>query len=526
MAAEGEEWLRRLADAVPVVVWTTALNPEHVLYVSPAFERVWGLPAEALYRNPRCWTDTIHPDDRQRVVERFSRWIAGEDVDYDDVEYRLMQPGGDIRWIHDQWVLFRDENGQPREVSGIATDITERKQAEHDLECAFEEIQILKDQLQQENIALREEVDKSLMFEEIVGSSPAVRAVLASVAKVAPSDCTVLITGETGTGKELVARAIHKHSARAGRPFVTVNCAAIPSSLIASELFGHEKGAFTGAVGRREGRFELAAGGTLFLDEVGELPSETQVALLRVLQEREFERVGGDRPIRADVRVIAATNRDLVTAVAEKMFRADLFYRLNVFPIEVPALRERREDVPLLVEYFTHRFGTRAGKRISRIPKATLEALQAYDWPGNIRELQNVVERAVIISDEAALRVDLRWLPGAGRLPEALSPPFSDGHTVLDGSAAGATGLARLDPEHERALIEAALEQAKGRVAGPFGAAEKLCIPASTLESKIKALDIDKRRFKPDPPPRNHEVPSRSFREAREGFTTSDLAAS
>jgi PAS domain S-box-containing protein len=514
MHSEREEWLHRLADAVPVVVWTAALNPEHVLYVSPAFERVWGLPAEALYCSPRCWTETIHPDDRQRVIERFSRWIAGEDVNYDDVEYRIIQPGGDIRWIHDRGVLFRDENGQPCEVSAIATDITERKQAQHDLECAFEEIQILKDQLQQENIALREEVDRSLMFEEIVGTSPAVQAVLANVAKVAPSDCTVLITGETGTGKELVARAIHKHSARAGRPFVSVNCAAIPPALIASELFGHEKGAFTGAVGRREGRFELAAGGTLFLDEVGELPAETQVALLRVLQEREFERVGGDRPIRADVRVIAATNRDLATAVAEKTFRADLFYRLNVFPIEVPALRERREDVPLLVEYFTHRYGTRAGKRISRIPKATLEALQAYDWPGNIRELQNVVERAVIISDQAALTVDLRWLPGAGRSPGSLSPCFADSATLL-GSAAGATGLGgRRDADHERPVIEAALQQAKGRVAGPFGAAEKLGMPASTLESKIKALNIDKRRFKPAPPSRNHGVLSRSFREA------------
>jgi PAS domain S-box-containing protein len=518
MHSEREEWLRRLVDAVSVVVWQTALNPEHVRYVSPAFERLWGLPAEALYRNPRCWTEMIHPEDRPRVIERYTCWIAGEDINYDDVEYRIVQPGGGVRWIHDRGVLFRDENGQPRQVSGIATDITERKQAQHDLECAFEEIQSLKDQLQQENIALREEVDKSLMFEEIVGTSAAVLAVLANVAKVAPSDCTVLITGETGTGKELVARAIHKHSARAGRPFVSVNCAAIPPSLIASELFGHEKGAFTGAVGRRTGRFELAAGGTLFLDEVGELPAETQVALLRVLQEREFERVGGDRPIRADVRVIAATNRDLETAIAEKTFRADLFYRLNVFPIDVPALRERREDVPLLVEYFTHRYGTRAGKRISRIPKATLEALQAYDWPGNIRELQNVVERAVIISDEAALRVDLRWLPGACRLPGSLLPAFSDGATHLDGAAAGATGLGgRRDTDHERSAIEVALEQAKGRVAGPFGAAGKLGMPASTLESKIKALHIDKRRFKPVPPSRNHEVLSRRFRERREG---------
>jgi len=385
-------------------------------------------------------------------------------------------------------------------ANGISTDVPERTEAERALERAYEEIRLLKDQLQKENIALREEVDKTSMFEEIVGTSPALRAVLANIAKVAPTDCTVIITGETGTGKELVARAIHKHSARSGRPFVSVNCAAIPPSLIASELFGHERGAFTGAVGRREGRFEQAAGGTLFLDEVGELPAEIQMALLRVLQEREFERVGSGRPIRADVRVIAATNRDLAAAVAEKTFRADLFYRLNVFPLDVPALRHRRVDIPLLVEYFTHRFGTRAGKRITRIPKATLDAFQDYDWPGNIRELQNLIERAVIVSDAAALTVDLRWLSGASRSPAPpLAPVGSAGNTLL---------------EQARSVIEAALEGAKGRVAGPFGAATKLGMPPSTLESKIKSLHIDKRRFKPVPRPRNHEALSRGFREA------------
>ena len=385
-------------------------------------------------------------------------------------------------------------------ANGVPTDIPERTEAERALERAYEEIRLLKDQLQKENIALREEVDKTSMFEEIVGTSPALRAVLANIAKVAPTDCTVIITGETGTGKELVARAIHKHSARSGRPFVSVNCAAIPPSLIASELFGHERGAFTGAVGRREGRFEQAAGGTLFLDEVGELPAEIQMALLRVLQEREFERVGSGRPIRADVRVIAATNRDLAAAVAEKTFRADLFYRLNVFPLDVPALRHRRVDIPLLVEYFTHRFGTRAGKRITRIPKATLDAFQDYDWPGNIRELQNLIERAVIVSDEAALTVDLRWLSGASRTAATpVSPAGRAGNTLL---------------EQARSVIEAALEGAKGRVAGPFGAATKLGMPPSTLESKIKSLKIDKRRFKPVPRPRYHGALSRGFREA------------
>ena len=774
LATEREEALRLLADAIPEVFWVVALDPERVIYVSPSFECLWGFTAEALYREPRLWAEAIHPEDRPTVTDRFCRWIAGEEINYHDVEYRILQPSGDIRWIHDRGVLFRNAEGRPCEVSGISTDITERKrtqaalqageeryrsfieqtaegiwrveldqplapglvedaQIDHfyahavlvecndamarmygrqraaefvgarledlaprsdphnieylrafirngyrltdaeshgrsqdgeeryflnslvgivedgrllrswgfkrdvtahrlaeaalreseerlafaleagqmgtfdwhlssgrilwsptverlhgydpgalpadaqsycgqlhpedrdrvraqlqeilagtdghrveyrivrsdgeirSLECfarvfpnasghvvrvvgvcadvterveaaralarAYQDIQALKDQLLEENIALREEVDHASMFEEIVGTSPALHTVLGNIAKVGPTDSTVLITGETGTGKELVARAIHKHSARAGRPFLSINCAAIPPALIASELFGHERGAFTGAVGRREGRFELAAGGTLFLDEVGELPAETQVALLRVLQEHEFERVGGNRPIRADVRIIAATNRDLHTAIAEKTFRADLFYRLNVFPMEVPALRDRREDIPLLMEYFTHRFGSRAGKRISAIPKATLDALQAYDWPGNIRELQNVIERAVILSDGSELSVDLRWLsPGPAVVP---SP-----------SPVVASATAKTLVEHERSVIEAALEEAMGRVAGPFGAAAKLGMPPSTLESKIKVLKIDKSRFKPARPSQRDEVSSEDFREA------------
>jgi transcriptional regulator with GAF, ATPase, and Fis domain len=317
------------------------------------------------------------------------------------------------------------------------------------------------------------------MFEEIVGSSPPLRAVLSHLSKVAPTDSTVLITGETGTGKELIARAIHKRSPRSARAFVSVNCAAIPASLIASELFGHEKGAFTGALQRRQGRFELADGGTLFLDEVGELPADTQIMLLRVLQEREFERVGGSGPIRVNVRLIAATNRDLPAVVARGTFRADLFYRLNVFPLEVPSLRERRADIPVLVEYFMHRFSQRVGKRIRTLSKETSALLQAYDWPGNIRELQNVIERAVIIADSDTLAIDERWLGGRPRGPSiVVSPP--------------AAPLAT----HEQQVIEVALRESKGRVSGPFGAAARLGVPSSTLESKIKALKIDKRRFK------------------------------
>jgi transcriptional regulator with GAF, ATPase, and Fis domain len=348
-----------------------------------------------------------------------------------------------------------------------------------ELQKAFDEIKILKDQLHKENLALKEEIDQASMFEEIVGSSAALRRVLVQVAKVAPTDSTVLITGETGTGKELVARAIHKRSHRAMRAFVSVNCAAIPLSLLASELFGHEKGAFTGATQRRLGRFELADGGTIFLDEVGELPPETQVTLLRVLQERAFERVGGSQPVAVNVRVLAATNRDLHAAVEAGTFRRDLFYRLNVFPIHVPPLRDRVDDIPLLVEYLTERYASKAGKRIRSVEKKTLELFQAYDWPGNIRELQNVVERAVILCDGDTLAVDESWLPRPSPKPGVAT-----------------RGLGRLDANREKEIIESALTDSRGRVSGPDGAAGKLGIPRSTLESRIRSLQINKHRFK------------------------------
>jgi transcriptional regulator with GAF, ATPase, and Fis domain len=365
-------------------------------------------------------------------------------------------------------------------------EILERKRAEEALQenvsalkSAFEEIQVLKDQLYKENLALREEIDVNRMFEEIVGSSPALQAVLSRVAKVAPTDSTVLITGETGTGKELVARAIHKRSQRAARAFVSVNCAAIPRDLIASELFGHERGAFTGATQRRLGRFESADGGTIFLDEVGELPAEMQITLLRVLQEREFQRVGGNESLKSDVRVVTATNRDLQGAIVEGRFRDDLFYRLNVFPIEVPPLRERREDIPLLVEYFVDRYASQAGKKISGISKKSMDLLQSYKWPGNIRELQNVIERSVIISDSENLSIDESWLAerstGTGSATQAFSEKLA---------------------AQEKEMIEAALAETNGRVSGPRGAAVKLGIPQSTLDSKIKALNINKQRFR------------------------------
>jgi formate hydrogenlyase transcriptional activator len=341
---------------------------------------------------------------------------------------------------------------------------------------AFQEIQALKDELYKENIVLREEIGKTSMFEEVVGNSSVLQMVLERAAKVAPTDSTVLITGETGTGKELIARAIHKRSKRADRPFVSVNCASIPPSLIMSELFGHEKGAFTGAVHRRLGRFELAEKGTLFLDEIGDLPAETQIALLRVLQEREFERVGGTEVLHTDVRVIAATNRDLQGAVAAGSVRSDLYYRLNVFPIKLPPLRERREDIPLLVNYFVDRLGKRAGKEIKNIRKKAMEALQEYSWPGNVRELQNVIERSLIVSETDEFSIDKSWISNEPRSP--------------------ATQTAFVPASSERERIEAALAQSKGRVAGKSGAAATLGVPASTLESRIRALKIDKAKFK------------------------------
>jgi len=342
------------------------------------------------------------------------------------------------------------------------------------------EIWLPKDHLHRENIALREEVDRASMFEEIVGTSKPLNAVLSRIAKVAPTNSTVLITGETGTGKELIARAIHKRSQRSEHAFVGVNCAAIPTGLIASELFGHERGAFTGATQQRLGRFELANQGTLFLDEIGELPAETQIALLRVLEEREFERVGGTRRICTDARVIVATNRDLHAAIRAGSFRSDLFYRLHVFPVEVPPLRERREDIPLLVEYFIDHYARKAGKKISCVNKKTLDLLESYHWPGNIRELQNVIERSVILCETEIFSIDESWLRPRPFLPETKDQ----------------IALPRRLLSEEKKMIEAALRESRGRVFGLNGAAARLGIARSTLESKIQSLKIDKNRFK------------------------------
>jgi transcriptional regulator with PAS, ATPase and Fis domain len=413
--------------------------------------------------------DRIHPEDLRRVQQVTDGAAQdGKDV---DVEHRLLMPDGRVKTIRVLGHTSQEPDGKPIFLGAI-TDVSVVKNA-------LEEIRILRDQLYKENLALREEIDVTRMFEEIVGSSPALQAVLAQVAKVAPTDSTVLITGETGTGKELIARAIHKRSQRSARAFVSVNCAAIPRELIASELFGHEKGAFTGATQRRLGRFESADGGTIFLDEVGELPSETQISLLRVLQEREFQRVGSNESLKTDVRVVTATNRNLEAVIAAGEFREDLFYRLNVFPIEVPPLRQRKEDIPLLVEYFVDRYAGKAGKKITGIDRRSLDLLQSYSWPGNIRELQNVIERSVIVCDTQNLSIDESWIR-RGSHPSGLAiQPLSEKLAA-----------------QEKEMIEAALSETHGRVSGSSGAAARLGIPQSTLDSKIKALKIDKHRFR------------------------------
>ncbi|HST31090.1 MAG TPA: sigma 54-interacting transcriptional regulator [Chthoniobacterales bacterium] len=404
----------------------------------------------------------VHPDDLRLVQQTIER--AGE-TDHMDFEHRLLMPDASVKHVHVVARRFETGSGDMEFVGSIMDVSGSRK--------ALQEIKALKDELYKENIVLRDEINRTSLSEDIVGTSSAWERAMSRAAKVAPTDSTVLIMGETGTGKELVARAIRKRSKRADQVFVSVNCAAIPSSLIASELFGHEKGAFTGAVQRRLGRFELAEGGTLFLDEIGDLPAETQIALLRVLQEREFERVGGAEVLRADVRVIAATSRDLQNAIAGGAFRSDLYYRLNVFPIELPPLRERKEDIPLLINYFVDRYAKRAGKRIKHIQKKTLEMLQEYSWPGNVRELQNVIERSIIITETDEFSIDKSWVA---------NEPQSSG--------ADARG------SNERQRIEAALAQSSGKISGANGAAALLDIPPSTLESKIRSLKINKFQFK------------------------------
>jgi formate hydrogenlyase transcriptional activator len=456
---QDEQQLRMLVDFVPELL--VELSPQAgVQYANRAVLDYTGLTLVDIVDRYDLWPVVVHADDMPTMLEEI-RGVADGTIGA-DFEVRLRRRDGQYRWHLCRRTPFPDEDGRIIRWFASATDIHERKLAEQRAHA--------------ESHALREELDKVSMFEEIVGTSPRLRGVLANVSRVAPTESTVLVTGETGTGKELVARAIHKRSNRSSRAFVSVNCAAIPPALIASELFGHEKGAFTGALTRRIGRFELADGGTIFLDEVGDLPLDTQLALLRVLQEREFERLGSTRPIKVDVRVIAATNRDLKAAMASGGFRTDLFYRLSVFPIEIPPLRHRRPDIPLLVAYFADRYASKAGKTIRQLDKRMLDLVTSYPWPGNVRELQNVIERAVIVCETDTLVVDENWLSQETHAPAR----------PLDVALVA----------QERGMIEAALTETQGKVAGPAGAAAKLGLPASTLESRIRSLGIRKLQYK------------------------------
>jgi len=456
---KSEAELRTIIDLIPQLI--TAVGTDgNFLYANQAVQEYTGLTKEEL--RLECSHPVFHPEDSERLHDQRETAISRRlPFEY---ERRIRRKDGLFRWFLVQYKPLLDERGEVIRWYATSTDIDDRKQAE--------------ERTRQENFVLREQIDQVFMFEEIVGSSPALKSVLSSIVKVAPTDSTVLITGETGTGKELIARAIHKSSYRAGQAFISVNCAAIPSSLIASELFGHEKGAFTGALQRRQGRFELAHSGTIFLDEIGELPADTQIALLRVLQERQFERVGGTRVIPTDVRIIAATNRDLAAAIATGTFRADLYYRLNVFPIHVPPLRERKEDIPMLVEYFVKRYSEKARKQISKIDKNTLKLCQSYPWPGNIRELQNIVERSVILCTGDTFWIDEAWLSGQNAPRPESSRPLTENLR-----------------SYEKQIIETALAESKGKVAGSNGAAAKLGIPPSTLHLKIHQLNIKKHTF-------------------------------
>jgi formate hydrogenlyase transcriptional activator len=458
---EDERELRRITDVIPhaIVVQDSSGTP---IYANQTTLDYTGLAAEDVIA-PHFRERIFHPDDLARLREE-RRAALARGVPF-EIEQRARRKDGQYRWFLIRYNPFQNDQGQVTRWYATGTDIDDRVRAEQ--------------RTRNENLALREQIDRDSMFEDIVGSSEPLRKVLRQTAKLASSDSTVLILGETGTGKELIARSIHKRSNRADGAFIGVNCAAIPQSLIASELFGHEKGAFTGATQRRLGRFESANGGTMFLDEVGDLPPEVQVALLRVLQEREIERVGGNKSIPIDVRVVAATHRDLNALVAEGKFREDLLYRLNVVPIDVPALRERAADIPLLVEYFIERFGKKAGKKFGTIDKKSLKLLKAYAWPGNIRELQNVIERAVILCEGETCSVDETWL--RRELPIARSRPSK---------------LNRMLARQEQEMIEGALAECYGRISGPSGAARKLGLPARTLDSKIKRFKINKYRFK------------------------------
>lgn len=465
---QSEGLFRNMADSAPVMIWITDEN-KRCTYINKRWLDFTGRSMEEQLGNG--WVDAIHADDRERSYQIYAN--AFDERTTFEMEYRLRRYDGEYRWIFD--------TGAPRVSSdnvfvgyiGSCIDITERKESEVELHNAHEQLQQLKNQLEAENVYLQQELQLDPTFGEIVGQSDAIKYVLFKITQVAPTNTTVLITGETGTGKELVARAIHNSSSRKNRAFIKVNCGALAPSLIESELFGHEKGAFTGAGARKLGRFELANGGTIFLDEIGELPLELQVKLLRVIQENEFERLGGTKTIKADVRTIAATNRNLKVEVESGKFREDLWYRLNVYPITVPPLRQRKEDIPLLVEHFVNGYAKKFGKTITSVSPRALQTFQNHSWPGNVRELANAIERAVIHAKGSVLH-------SIDRFEEVSEePPFA----------------AKTLEEVEREHIIRTLENTGWRIEGPHGAANVLGLNPSTLRTRMVKLGIQRARY-------------------------------
>ncbi|HEX7331060.1 MAG TPA: sigma 54-interacting transcriptional regulator [Pyrinomonadaceae bacterium] len=463
---ESETRFRNMADTAPVMIWVSDQS-KACTYFNKQWLEFTGRDMEQELGNG--WTHGVYPDDSEQCLKTYNS--SFDERKGFEMEYRLRRKDGQYRWVLDSGTPRFSSDGEFLGFIGSTIDITERKQAEVALQKAHGELNELKNQLEAENIYLQHELQLDQAFGEIVGQSNAMKSVMFKANQVAPTDSTVLIMGETGTGKELVARAIHGASLRKDRPLIKVNCAALSSTLIESELFGHEKGAFTGAVARKAGRFELANGGTIFLDEIGELPPELQVKLLRVLQEGEFERVGGTKTIKADVRIIAATNKNLEVEVKKGAFREDLWYRLNVFPITVPPLRQRKEAIPALTEHFIAKFAKRSGKTITSVSPGVMQTLQAHSWPGNVRELANVIERAVIHTQGDVLQ-------SVGTLQ----------HTTEEAGVS----LKTLE-EVEREAIILTLESTGWRIEGQYGAAKILGLNPSTLRTRMHKLSIQRR---------------------------------
>ena len=466
---ESEERFRNMADATPIMIWMSGVD-QGCTYFNKQWLDFTGRTLEQEIGSG--WTEHVHPDDYIRCLDTYSK--SFELRRPFEMEYRLRRSDGEYRWIYDKGTpCFSSPDYVFLGYIGSSLDITERKESEVNLRKAHEDLHRMKNQLEAENIYLQQELQRDSSFGEIVGESDAIKYVLFKVTQVAPTDTTVLITGETGTGKELIARAIHEASSRKDRPLIKVNCGALTPNLIESELFGHEKGAFTGAAARKPGRFELADGGTIFLDEIGELPLELQVKLLRVIQENEFERLGGTKTIKADVRIIAATNRNLKAEVENGTFREDLWYRLNVYPITVPPLRQRKEDIPLFVEHFVNGYAKKFGKTITSVAPKSLQHLQAHSWPGNVRELANAIERAVIHAKGSVLQLVDRFELTTEEQP----------FTV------------KTLGEVERDYIMETLEQTGWRIEGPNGAASILGLNPSTLRTRMLKLGIHRRNI-------------------------------